>query len=171
MQMIYFWLSTFVSQIERLMCLLPSLLLLCCPPQVTVSSWPHLALCTSQKCRRKMLCPLTAALQSTNTVERLARATEPGSLLWVGNEIPLQLTFLGFLYKASLRNEMIHLGNKKKSNLILWHFGNYTFLPRWDEGNTTACLCSKYQVGVTSFLLASSLFNPFLSVVWRNNVL
>lgn len=66
-----------------------------------------------------MLCPLTAALQSTNTVERLARATEPGSLLWVGNEIPLQLTFLGFLYKASLRNEMIHLGNKKKSNLIL----------------------------------------------------
>jgi len=57
---------------------------LCRPPQVTAFSWPHLALCTSQKCRRKTLCPPTAASRSTSTAERLARAMEPGSLLWVG---------------------------------------------------------------------------------------
>lgn len=68
------------------------LLLLCCPTQVTVSSWPHLVLCISQKCRKKMLCPPTAASQSTNTVERLARAMEPGFLLWVCNNIQFPLT-------------------------------------------------------------------------------
>lgn len=62
--------------------LLPSLQLFC-SPQVIVSSWPHLELCTSQRCRRKTLCPPTAASQSTSTAERLARAMEPGSLLWV----------------------------------------------------------------------------------------
>lgn len=66
-------------------------LALCCPPQETVSSWPHLALCISQRCRRKMLCPPTAASQSTSTVERLARAMEPGSPLWVGNNSPFLL--------------------------------------------------------------------------------
>lgn len=61
--------------------------LFCCSPQATDSSWPHLARCISQKCRRKMLFPPTAASQSTSTVERLAKATEPGSQFWVGNKL------------------------------------------------------------------------------------
>lgn len=81
------------SRIQRLMHLCLLLPFLFCPSQATASSWPHLALCISQKCRRKMRCLPTAASQSTNTVERLARAMEPGSLLWVGNNMAVTSGF------------------------------------------------------------------------------
>lgn len=55
-----------------------------------------MALCISQKCKRKMLFQLTAASQSTSTVERPAKAMEPDFLLWVGNKYFFNKTIYTF---------------------------------------------------------------------------